>query len=65
VEVYRSKSGIYCGADSQLQFAVNGLFATCPDCGKPNALRVFCSLVDAFRKRLSLFDSSEGRGATP
>jgi hypothetical protein len=41
----------------RLEFAVYGVFATCPDCGKPNALDVFHGSVEVARKLLLLLGS--------
>jgi hypothetical protein len=37
-----------------LEFAVYGVFATCPDCGQLNAFTIFRRSIDVSRKRLSL-----------
>jgi len=39
-----------------LQFAVYGVFATCPDCTRMNAHAVFRKSMEAARRRLSLLD---------
>ena len=39
-----------CGLD----FAVYGVFASCPDCGQLNALKVFLSSLETARKKLVL-----------
>jgi Zn ribbon nucleic-acid-binding protein len=38
----------------RLEFAVYGVFATCPDCGQPNALDVFRSSIEVSRKLLEV-----------
>lgn len=43
-----------------LQFAIFGVFATCPDCGQLNALRVFNESLRAVDRRLALLDTSHG-----
>lgn len=40
-----------------LEFAVFGVFATCPDCTQLNALVIFNKSIDVARKRLILVDS--------
>lgn len=38
----------------RLEFAVYGVFATCPDCGQPNAFDVFSSSIEVSRKLLQV-----------
>ena len=38
----------------RLEFSVYGVFASCPDCGRLNALNVFLSSLDTARKKLEL-----------
>ena len=40
-----------------LQFAVYGGFAVCPDCLRPNSMKMFSKSLDAARKRLALLDN--------
>ena len=40
-----------------LEFAVYGVFANCPDCGRLNALVVFSKSIEVSRKQLSLIES--------
>lgn len=42
-----------------LEFAVYGVFAGCPDCGKLNALVVFKKSIEVARKRIQLLDSTK------
>jgi Zn ribbon nucleic-acid-binding protein len=42
-----------------LEFAVYGVFAGCPDCGKLNALIVFRKSIEVARKRIQLLDSTK------
>lgn len=42
-----------------LEFAVYGVFADCPDCGKLNALIVFRKSVEVAHKRIQLLDSTK------
>lgn len=44
-------------AGCSLEFAVFTVFATCPDCGDPNALDVFLSSITVAVKRLHLADT--------
>lgn len=43
-----------------LEFAVYGVFATCPDCGRLNASVIFVKSVEVAEKRLLLVDSVGG-----
>ncbi len=43
----------------RLEFAVYGVFATCPDCGRPNALDVFHGSVEVSRKLLLLLEGTQ------
>ncbi|MHA1839470.1 MAG: hypothetical protein ACTSYO_05890, partial [Candidatus Ranarchaeia archaeon] len=40
-----------------LEFAIYGVFAGCPDCGKLNAAIVFGKSIEVARKRIQLLDS--------
>lgn len=40
-----------------LEFAIYGVFANCPDCGKLNALVIFKKSIEVARKRIHLLDS--------
>jgi len=40
-----------------LEFAIYGVFANCPDCGKLNALIIFRKSIEVASKRLHLLDS--------
>ena len=40
-----------------LEFAVYGVFATCPDCGRPNASLIFAKSIEVAKKRLDLLES--------
>jgi Zn finger protein HypA/HybF involved in hydrogenase expression len=40
-----------------LEFAVYGIFANCPDCGKLNALTILSKSIEVARKRLHILDS--------
>lgn len=40
-----------------LEFAIYGVFANCPDCGKLNALIIFRKSIEVARKRIQLLDS--------
>ena len=42
----------------RLEFAIYGVFATCPDCGQPNALDVFHGSVEVSRKLLLLLEGT-------
>jgi len=42
-----------------LEFAIYGVFASCPDCGQLNALRVFEKSIEVALKRISLIDTIE------
>jgi hypothetical protein len=44
-------------ATCSLEYAVFTVFATCPDCGDPNALDVFIASIDVATKRLHLADA--------
>jgi len=43
-----------------LEFAVYGIFANCPDCGKLNALIIFKKSIEVARKRIHLLDVIKG-----
>jgi len=43
-----------------LEFAIYGIFANCPDCGKLNALIIFKKSIEVARKRIHLLDMIEG-----
>lgn len=51
----RLETSVTCSTCS-LEFAIYGVFATCPDCGKPNALDVFRASIEVAGKRLALID---------
>lgn len=55
-EVQTNVTCDHCGLD----FAIFGVFATCPDCGRLNALRVFTESLRAVIKRLALLDTPHG-----
>lgn len=40
-----------------LEFAIYGVFANCPDCGKLNAMIIFRKSIEVARKRIHLLDS--------
>ncbi len=40
-----------------LEFAIYGVFANCPDCGRLNALIIFERSIEVARKRLHLYES--------
>jgi len=40
-----------------LEFAIYGVFANCPDCGKLNALTIFSKSIEVACKRLHILDS--------
>lgn len=40
-----------------LEFAIYGVFATCPDCGRPNATLIFAKSIEVAKKRLDLIES--------
>ena len=42
-----------------LEFAIYGVFASCPDCGQLNALRVFEKSIEVALKRITLIDTIE------
>jgi len=44
------------------EFAIYGVFATCPDCGKPNALDVFHGSIEVSRRRHKLLDTIDDDG---
>jgi hypothetical protein len=48
----------HCG----LEFAVYGVFALCPDCGKLNAFSVFRKSIEACGRRLKLLDLEDTKG---
>ena len=47
-----------------LEFAVYGVFASCPDCGQLNALKVLLSSLETAKKKLAL-SKDRGPGTGP
>lgn len=61
IDLYSEKdleTDVTCGTCS-LEYAVFTVFATCPDCGDPNALDVFIASIEIATKRLRLADETD------